>query len=91
MKCQRCNGAGKYTNTFGDIVRCDMCYGTGEVEYGEDDRILPVGEQKPLTNEEWFNGLATEEKAKRIINIAVNSDCDYRTIVEWLKQPHREE
>ena len=20
-----------------------------------------------------------------------NSDCDYRTTVEWLKQPHREE
>ena len=46
---------------------------------------------KPMTNEEWFCGLSTEEKAKRIINIAVNSDCDYRTIVEWLKQPHREE
>ena len=43
----------------------------------------------PQTNEEWFDTLSTEEKAKRIINIAVNSDCDYRTIVEWLKQPHR--
>ena len=41
-----------------------------------------------MTNEEWFCQLSTEEKAKRIINIAVNSDCDYRTIVEWLKQPH---
>ena len=41
------------------------------------------------TNEEWFCQLSTEEKAKRIINIAVNSDCDYRTIVEWLKQPHQ--
>lgn len=44
-----------------------------------------------MTNEQWFCGLPTEEKAKRIINIAINSDCDYRTIVEWLKQPHREE
>ena len=42
-----------------------------------------------LTNEEWFCQLPTEEKAKRIINIAVNSDCDYRTIIEWLKQPHQ--
>jgi hypothetical protein len=41
-----------------------------------------------MTNEQWFCSLSTEEKAKRIINIAVNSDCDYRTIVEWLKQPH---
>ena len=40
------------------------------------------------TNEEWFCSLPTEEKAKRIINIAVNSDCDYRTIVEWLKEKH---
>ena len=49
-------------------------------------------EQKPqeMTNEEWFTSLPTEEKAKIIINIAVNSDCDYRTIVEWLKQPHNE-
>ncbi len=43
---------------------------------------------KPQTNEEWFDSLATEEKAKKIINIAVNSDCDYRTIVEWLKEKH---
>lgn len=41
-----------------------------------------------LTNEKWFCQLPTEEKAKRIINIAVNSNCDYRTIVDWLKQPH---
>ena len=40
------------------------------------------------TNEEWFTSLSTEEKAKRIINIAVNSDCDYRTIVKWLKEKH---
>lgn len=46
--------------------------------------------KKTQTNEEWFDELETEEKAKRIINIAVNSDCDYRTIVKWLKQPHRE-
>lgn len=46
---------------------------------------------EPMTNEQWFCSLPTEEKAKRIINIAVNSDCDYRTIVKWLKQPHRNE
>ena len=42
----------------------------------------------PPTNEQWFDGLSTEEKAKRIINIAVNSDCDYRAIVKWLKEKH---
>ena len=61
---------------------------TGD-ELNELNKNCVIHIPKPLTNEEWFNGLATEEKAKRIINIAVNSDCDYRTIVEWLKQPHR--
>ena len=71
MKCQRCNGVGKYKNAFGDIVRCDRCYGTGEVEYGENDRIFPVGEQKPLTNEEYIRSCSTEELAKLIYKIAV--------------------
>ena len=72
MKCYECNGTGK--NKYGYNQPCTNCYGKGFVE--------------PLTNEEWFTRLSTEEKAKRIINIAVNSDCDYRTIVGWLKQPH---
>ena len=86
--CPACGGTGKVVHPMmsmnGDEYtgeweqhECEVCDGTGVVE--------------PLTNEEWFNGLATEEKAKRIINIAVNSDCDYRTIVEWLKQPHQGE
>ena len=56
-------------------LNCDMCNGTGEVE---------------ATNEEWFCSLSTEEKAKRIINIAVNSNCDYKTIVEWLTAVHED-
>ena len=88
MKCEECGGTGKvqkwfyertgfgkYEKVCGD-VKCEWCNGTGEVE---------------VTNEEWFDNLTTEEKAKIIINIAVNSNCDYRTIVEWLKQSHREE
>ena len=59
-----------------------------EMEYEIEQFKKSIKEQ---TNEEWFCTLPTEEKAKRIINIAVNSDCDYRTIIEWLKQPHREE
>lgn len=80
--CPKCKGKAEYfKEVFNDgkqrhekLVECDMCHGSGEV---------------PMTNEEWFTSLSTEEKAKRIINIAVNSDCDYRTIVEWLKQPHK--
>ena len=74
-RCQNCDGKWFYSVDW-QKVRCEVCDGSGK---------------KPMTNEEWFNGLATEEKAKRIINIAVNSDCDYRTIVEWLKQPHNGE
>ena len=79
MKCPNCNGRKKILEPCDGallgtvLVTCDVCDGTGEVT---------------MTNEEWFCGLSTKEKAKRIINIAVNSDCDYRTIVEWLKQPH---
>ena len=74
MKCKYCDGTGT-TNwcVNGTFLNCPRCGGTGEVE---------------MTNEEWFTSLSTEEKAKRIINIAVNSDCDYRTIVEWLKEKH---
>lgn len=84
MKCPNCGGKGywqedmpnKFMGRFKQTKfwECSVCHGSGEI--------------KEITNEEWFTSLSTEEKAKRIINIAVNSDCDYRTIVEWLKQPH---
>lgn len=87
MKCYKCNGTGYY-----DIDNeCPVCDGTGEYEPFDADVELDKLYPPEQTNEEWFCQLPTEEKAKRIINIAVNSDCDYRTIVEWLKQPHREE
>ncbi len=54
------------------------------------EAILQAGKPKPMTNEEWLHTLTTEEKAKRIVNLAVNSDCDYRTIVRWLKEKHHE-
>ena len=84
MKCPRCCGEGIITFSktdkngyFNDaffMKECPACHGIGKVSQ---------------TNEEWFCGLSTQEKAKRIINIAVNSDCDYRTIVEWLKETHK--
>ena len=50
---------------------------------------------KPMTNEEWFCSLPTEEKAV-VLDLKFNSAnvCrlpTYNEIVEWLKQPHREE
>ena len=94
MKCKHCDGTGT-TNwcVNGTFKECPYCGGTGEVDRFNAVDVLKVMEmvKKLHTNEEWFCQLPTEEKAKRIINIAVNSDCDYRTIVEWLKQPHQGE
>ena len=85
--CPACGGTGKVVHPMMSMNGDEY---TGEWEQHECEACNGTGVVEPLTNEEWFNGLATEEKAKRIINIAVNSDCDYRTIVEWLKQPHKE-
>lgn len=81
----------EYCRNVGNIkIRCDDCKFVEDcVDYGwEGCRKFTPKPSEPMTNEEWFCTLPTEEKAKRIINIAVNSDCDYRTIVEWLKEKH---
>lgn len=102
MKCQRCSGNGKYKTIFGNTVICDFCYGTGEIAYGDDDRIEPIGNKKPMTNEEWFCGLSTEEKAiwiERIMFIVryrkeVEDGAYMQTITKkdyienWLKEIH---
>lgn len=55
MKCPRCHGTGKITEWVAtDTVSeyefpCRKCNGTGEIE---------------VTNDEWFDTLSTEEKAK---------------------------
>lgn len=66
MKCPMCNGSGKCyeqkiryqeieTNrTDFTIAKCHKCNGTGEVEQ---------------TNEEWFAGLSTKEKAKWLFRL----------------------
>lgn len=55
---------------------------TMNAEIQKDNRIIP------MTNEEWFCGLSTEEKAEWIIykgNLATKWGW-----VEWLKQEHKE-
>lgn len=93
MKCTHCNGTGKRfvpTNKNaitgnGYTADCLFCNGTGEIE---------------VTNEEWFDTLSTEEKAKAIVCLAHNAsalaikyhcaDSDVDAIETWLKQPHKE-
>jgi hypothetical protein len=92
MKCKTCNGLGrtKATEFIGvdeglrDIViLCPTCGGKGEVE---------------MTNEEWFIGLSTEEKAEFLAKKCCEISCKFflgeaeeifsKYWVEWLKQPH---
>ena len=56
-------------------------------------------EKRPQTNEEWFYSLSTEEKAKTIICLAVNSmhkkrkgliENDVNEIMRWLKEKHND-
>lgn len=69
------------------------------------DEARKVYEQCPKmvvqTNEEWFCGLSTEEKARFFdkicysawgdINSRFRDMADYTDWVEWLKQPHQKE
>ena len=99
MKCPRCGGLGrtKATEFIGVdeglrdvVILCPTCGGSGKVKQ---------------TNEEWFDALPTEGKAKWLDGlIAYCFGVGHRTETEqkkyqhivadvevWLKQPHREE
>ena len=70
MKCPICHGKGRIQdhkyNEEHDIEylvycekKCEYCNGTGEVQ---------------MTNEDWFCGLSTEEKARFICNLMKGDD-----------------
>ena len=93
--CIACNGSGRLYDGYEDIFReCDRCHGSGEVSEVE------------MTNEEWFCGLSTEEKADLMSRIVGCSNCPipkdgrscmgtysgcWHEIIKWLKQPHTNE
>ena len=67
------------------MTTCEFCGGTGVVE--------------PLTNEEWFCGLSTEEKAKCLRKIYCDGRDDYvgewyeqeeEDFLQWLKENHND-
>ena len=84
MKCQRCNGTGLVYNSLGDFEEdCGFCHGTGNVA-------------EPHTNEAWFCGLSTEEKADFFCTVqhclTIYGD-HIATIEDWekcLKEKHHE-
>ena len=87
MKCPKCNGRGTvgyfHIDHFVDI-ECDRCHGSGEVS------------EVPLTNEEWFCSLSTEEKARWIAEeklcrcyfIFPSMEEAIQDVMEWLKEKH---
>ena len=93
MKCPVCNGEGyvyehiTYQGQIepSEITReiCYKCNGTGKVD-------------EPMTNEEWFNSLTTEEKAdffctvQNCLTIYGEHIATHEDWVKWLKQPHKE-
>ena len=81
---------------------CDKCTHAercpAKAEYGGAIRCSAF---KPMTNEEWFCQLSTEEKAK-VLNdlywdfdykgrLYYNFETTEKSYERWLKQPHREE
>ena len=87
MKCKTCNGLGrtKATEFVGVdeglrdvVILCPACGGKGEVEQ---------------TNEEWFNGLSTEEKAEWLYRVhygGIGIGLTKEEIRKWLKEVHKE-
>lgn len=86
MKCQYCNGTGEHINDANRMTTCEFCGGTGVI--------------KPLTHEEWFCKLSTEEKA-RFLACEFTIACDdyaysnnketwsEKYWLEWLKKEHK--
>lgn len=83
MKCKYCDGTGEHINDANRMTTCEFCGGTGAI--------------KPMTNEEWFCSLPTEEKAKFLRQIYRDGRDDYvgewyeqteADFVQWLKEKH---
>lgn len=92
MKCKHCNGTGYNDTQRGAVMTefppCPWCGGSGYIKDNEQ------------TNEKWFNGLSTIEKAKALHKLYwemqnhFNYSPDDEDYVEkyclyWLKAIHR--
>ena len=89
-ECPKCNGRGTvgyfHIDHFVD-VECDRCNGSGEVSEVE------------MTNEEWFCGLSTEEKADKLTDFSFwlvptiptedKREQIRKRIENWLKEKHK--
>ena len=97
--CEFCGGTGE-VEVVGDSVTdvCDKCGGTGffcEMRMGDNCTLgSPCPHQKPMTNEEWFCQLSTEEKADFFCTVqhCLTIYGDHIATIEdwkkWLKEKH---
>ena len=112
MKCTKCNGYGYIDNLEGDGIKCPKCGGTGFVptnvfgvngaikcDFCDGTGVFITNAVEPMTNEEWFCGLSTEDKAKWIAyQIYYATKCDVHnenrknwSVTDWemwLKEKH---
>ena len=92
MKCPECDGRGyleellstKYLGKFPQykMIECSVCHGKGE-----------INAFKPMTNEEWFCSLSTEEKAKAMKKLVAKwrmNNFVENYFLDWLKEVHHE-
>lgn len=94
--CDLCKGTGRLLKPWYDTTGL-MTGFTGDICFKCDGKGT-IGE--PMTNEEWFDGLSTEEKAETIANATYSSammgaeitalpkEDEVRKWKMWLKAPH---
>lgn len=88
MKCTKCNGYGYIDNLEGDGLKCPICNGTGEYEPFDTDVELDKLYPTEQTNEEWFCGLDTEDKAREISDMTAQGYWEEELVYKWLKEKH---
>ena len=111
-RCKKCGGKAVFSGVFDDPLtfrfpECIKCGARAEGNNTKDswyERARKWNEQNTQTNEEWFCGLSTEEKAKVIANATYSTaeapltilwggkEAEQKKWELWLKQPrHNEE
>lgn len=105
--CPVCDGTGEYDPTdkgFGlphDDVKLEKKW--ENTVWDTDAYLDDLDGKEPQTNEEWFDGLSTEEKAEWLSKHLHCGDCDIEnrtcagtyngckeTLIGWLKAVHKE-
>lgn len=110
LKCPMCSGRGTvgcFDGYHFVDIECPLCDGSCEITTEKQRRIYDacknVAQKEPMTNEEWFCGLSTEEKVATLVDLHKKVRMKMRTEIggensllngdyhrEWLKEKHNE-